>query len=185
MMSMLKFIFVAAVSLTLVACGGPANNSNANAAKPAGPGALLDLEKQANQAYIDGDGHFFEGVLSDKMVMFSGGRRVDKAGAVKMIAGTRCNVKEGWSLTEPQMEKINDDTYVLSYKVTIDGACTYNGKTEKQPSPVRAATLWVRDGEKWQAAFHGENPIVDPKTLSASDKMGESAAQGPVKPIAD
>ncbi len=199
MMSMFKFIFVAAVSITLVACGGPANNSNANAAKPAAAAptadALLALDKQANEAYINGDGQFFGGLLSDKMVMTNAGERMGKADVVKMISGVKCNIKEGWSLTEPQMEKINDDTYVLSYKTTIDGTCTYNGKTEKQPSPVRAATVWVRNGEKWQAAFHGENPIVDPKALSATDKKGESkerdakkdtaAAPDPAKPTAD
>src|SRR6185295_17753647 len=31
------------------------------------------------------------------------------------------------------------------------------------PSPMRSATVWVRSGDKWQAVFHGENLIVDPK----------------------
>jgi hypothetical protein len=38
------------------------------------------------------------------------------------------------------MSKIDDDTYAFSYKGTFDGSCTMNGKTEKQPSPVRAGT---------------------------------------------
>ena len=33
----------------------------------------------------------------------------------------------------------------------------------KLPSPVRAASLWVRSGDKWLAVYHGEVPIVDPK----------------------
>jgi len=33
----------------------------------------------------------------------------------------------------------------------------------KMPSPVRAASLWVRSGDKWLAVYHGEVPIVDPK----------------------
>lgn len=185
MMPLLKFIIVTAVSITFVACGGPANNSNANAAKPtpAAPtaDALLALDKQADEAYINGDGQFFGGILSDKMVMTDGGHRMGKADIVKMIGGVKCNIKEGWSLTEPQMEKINDDTYVLSYKTTMDGTCTSNGKTEKQPSPVRAATVWVRNGKKWQAAFHGENLIVDPKALSAADKKEESKKGDPKK----
>jgi Domain of unknown function (DUF4440) len=53
---------------------------------------------------------------------------------------------------------------VLSYRSTCDGTCTAaDGKPAKIPSPTRAATIWVRSGDKWLAAFHGENPIVDPK----------------------
>ena len=32
----------------------------------------------------------------------------------------------------------------------------------KLPGPVRSASVWVRNGDKWQAVFHGENLIVDP-----------------------
>lgn len=187
MMTKLKFILVATVSLTFVACGGPANNSNANALKAVVTAptaeALLALDKQAQEAYIHGDGEFFGGFLSDKMVMIRGGHRMGKADIIKTITGVKCDIKEGWSLTEPQMERLNDDTYVLSYKTTMDGTCTYNGKTERQPSPVRAATVWIRNGEKWQAAFHGENLIVDPKALSATNKE-ELKEQDPTKDTA-
>ena len=77
----------------------------------------------------------------------------------------------------------------------MDGTCTSKGKTEKQPSPVRAATVWVRSGEEWQAVFHGENLIVDPKSPQATDKKEESKqeepknemapAAGPAKPAGD
>ena len=152
-------------------------NSNANAAKPraAAPtaDALLALDKQANEAYIKGDGKFFESFLSDKFVMHEGGARLGKTDAVKMISGVKCEVKEGWALTEPQMAKIDNDTYVLSYKSNMEGRCIADGKTEKLPSPVRAATVWARNGEKWQAAFHGENLIVDLKAPPEADKKEE------------
>ncbi len=168
------------------ACAAPAGNvpaknananSNANTAKPvaAAPtaGALLALDKQANEAYIKGDGRFFESVLSDKLVMQNRGSRLSKTDAVKMISGVKCEVKEGWALTAPQMAKIDNDAYVLSYESNMEGSCTADGKTEKMPSPVRAATVWVRNGDKWQAAFHGENLIVDPKAPPATDKKEE------------
>jgi ketosteroid isomerase-like protein len=94
------------------------------------------------------------------------GVRVDKAMAVKQIAGVKCDIKDGWKLEEPQMSKIDADTYVLSYKGTFDGTCTEDGKTMKAPSPIRAATVFVRSGDKWQGVFHGENLIVDPKNPS-------------------
>ncbi len=202
-------ILAAAVGFT--ACAAPAGNapaknanpnSNANAAKPvaAAPaeGVLLALAKQANEAYIKGDGRFFESVLSDKLVIRKGGSRLSKTDAVKMISGVKCDVKEGWSVTEPQMSKIDNDTYVLSYKTTREGSCTVDGKTEKLPSPVRAATVWVRSGEEWQAVFHGENLIVDPTAPPATDKKEEpkkddkaaananvAAGPAPAKPTAD
>ena len=46
-----------------------------------------------------------------------------------------------WTSTEPQMAKIDNDTYVLSYKGTFDGTCTMDGKTESCRSPVRAASV--------------------------------------------
>jgi ketosteroid isomerase-like protein len=102
------------------------------------------------------------------------GMRVDKAMAVKQIAGVKCDIKEGWKLEEPQMAKIDDNTYVLSYKGTFDGTCTENGKTMKAPSPVRAASVFVRNGDKWQGVFHGENLIIDPKNPPAPPAKTEA-----------
>lgn len=136
--------------------------------------ALLALERQAHEAYSTGDGKFFDGLLSDKFVEQKGGIRVSKADVVKRIGGLKCEVKPGWALTEPQMLKIDNDAYVLSYVSNMQGSCTENGKTEAMPSPVRAATVWVRHGDKWQAVFHGANAIVDPNAPPANDEAAES-----------
>ena len=174
------FVLVAATAVTFAAWGAPADNApainanpakaNPNAAKPAATAAtaeaLLALDTKAQKAFIKGDGKFFEGLLNEKLVMTSGGQRMSKADVVKMISGNKCDIKVGWALTEPQMVKLNNDAYVLSYRTNMERTCTYDGKTEKQPSPVRAATVWVRNGAKWQAVYHGENPIIDPKNPS-------------------
>ena len=171
------FILTAVAAVFFAACGGPAatntgtnnaNATNANTAKPTAAAptveALMAMDQQANEAYIKGDSKFFEGMLSDKFVMYEGGQRTDKAATVKMIASGKCDVKDGWKLEEPQMAMIDADTAVLSYKGTFDGTCPgADGKQEKMPSPIRAASVWVRSGDKWLAAFHGENPIIDPK----------------------
>lgn len=172
-----SFVLATIAAVIFTACGGAtdknaANNAalaNANAAKPAASAptadALLALDKQANEAFIKGDSKFFEGMLNDKFVMVEAGQRMDKAAVVKIIAGNKCDVKT-WNLDEPQLGKIDNDTYALSYKGTWDGTCTGpDGKAMKIPSPVRAATVFVRSGDKWQGAFHGENLIVDPKNL--------------------
>jgi hypothetical protein len=163
--------FLGLAALILAACGTPENstdtNTGAGATKPAAaaptPDALLALDKQANAAYLMSDSKFFEGILNDKFVMREGGRQMDKAAVVKLIASNKCNVK-GWRLEDPQMSRIDADTYVLSYRGTFDGSCAGpDGKPMKIPSPIRAATVWIRADHTWQAAFHGQDPILDPK----------------------
>jgi len=144
-----------------------AKPANTNAPKPIAEAptidALMALDKQANEAYVKGDSRFFESLLSEKFVMRDGAQRMGKAAVVKMIAGVKCEVRI-WNLDERWMAKIDADTYVLSYRSTWDGTCTGpDGKSMKIPSPIRAATVWIRSGDRWQAAFHGENPIIDPK----------------------
>ena len=156
----------------VAACGGPAANAGANAntnsTKPVAAAptadALMALDKQANEAYVKGNSKFFEGMLSDKFVILTGGgQRMDKAATVKMIAGVKCDIKS-MDLTEPAMSMIDADTYALSYEATWDGTCNGpHGKSLKVPSPIRSASIWVRSGDKWQAVFHGENLIVEPK----------------------
>ena len=189
MKSMTLFILLAAATLS-AACDPPGlytgvNNANTNTTKPlaAAPtvDALMALEKQANEAYGKGDSKFFEGMLSDKFVILANGQRMDKTTTVKMIAGVKCNIRS-MDLTEPGMSTIDADTYALSYKATWDGTCNApDGKQLKVPSPIRSASVWVRSGDKWQAVFHGENLIIDPKNLpkvaSAAPPNNESAQQ--------
>ncbi|HEY3520425.1 MAG TPA: nuclear transport factor 2 family protein [Rhodanobacteraceae bacterium] len=172
-------IVTAVVALTIC---GMAPISTARTSEPAAAAPSTDtflaLEKSAEEARIRGDGKFFESLLSDKFVKQEGGVRVGKAEVVKMISGSKCKVKTGWTMSEPLMLKITDDAYALSYVSDTQGTCTTGGKTEKIPSPVRAATIWVRDGKKWQVAFHGENLIVDPAAQPESDKQTRSAKEG-------
>ena len=172
---------ILAAAVVLAACGAP----------PATPAptadALLARERQAMEAYFAGDGTFFESYLGDKFVMREGGVRLGKTEVVTMTNGIKCDVHDGWSLTEPQLSKIDDDTYVLIYKITVDGSCTAEGQTKPVPSPLRAATVSVRRGDGWQAVFHGENLIVDPAAPAPKrdDKAAAPAAPAPAAPAAD
>ena len=186
MLNSRHLLLVLTIAVVFTACAATAGNapakntnpnSSANVAKPVAAAptahALLALEKQAIDAYINGDGLFFEGFLSDKFVMRKGEARINKADAIKMISGIKCNVKKGWALTEPQMLKIDNDAYVLSHVSNMEGRCTTDGKNEKMPSPVRAAIVWMRNGKKWQAVFYGANLIVDLKAPPATGKRAE------------
>jgi hypothetical protein len=180
-----QVLYVSAAAVVLAACA-PTGSALAAGARgdAAGPGAaaptadaLLALERRANEAYSQGDGNFFESLLSDKLVMQQGGSRLSKADVVKVISGVRCDVEDGWSLTDPQMSRIDNDTYALSYVITVDGNCTADGRTDRLPSPVRAATVWARNGDEWQVVFHGENLIVDPSAPPATGGSGEPAEE--------
>lgn len=173
------------------ACGGPAvntgaNNANTNTTKPvaAAPTAdvLMELDRQANEAYGKGDSKFFEGMLSDKFVILTdGGQRMDKAATVKMIASVKCDIKS-IDLTEPAMSMIDADTYAFSYKASSDGTCNdSDGKPKKVPGPIRSASVWVRNGDKWQAVFHGENLIVDPTNLSKAEPAASPKKEEPTQ----
>ena len=188
-------LITAATALAMTACGSPApnapansnaSNSNANASKPvaAAPSKdeLFAMDKKANEAYVHGDGKFFDDMLSDKFVMYGGGHRMTKADAVKMIGGVKCEMKD-WSLDDAQMAMIDADTYVISYKANFDGTCSGgpDGKQMKVPSPIRSASVWVRNGAKWQPVFHGENPIVDPKNPPPAAPKSEPKKAEPKK----
>ena len=160
-------ITVASCALAAPAHDAPAKNSNGArrvATEPTAD-ALLALERRANQAYIKGDGKFFERLLSEKFVMQRAGARLSKAEVVNMISGNRCSAKDAWALTAPQMLRVDDDVYVLTYESSRKRSCITHGNGH-----VRVATVWVRNGGAWRVVFHGENPIVDPKAAPAANQ---------------
>ncbi|MGB7210688.1 MAG: nuclear transport factor 2 family protein [Pyrinomonadaceae bacterium] len=182
------------IAVFIAACGAPATNTpantgntnaNTNAAKPTAAAptkeTLLDMDKKANEAWIKGDKAYFEGFLSDKFVSFERGQRMTRAELLQMIGSFKCDVKT-WSLDDPQMEKIDADTYIVSYKGTFDGTCTGpDGKAEKLPSPMRAASVYVRSGDTWKGAFHSETLIIDPKAPPPPPAKTEPKKEEPKK----
>lgn len=178
MKKLLSMLTMAVVAMSF-ACGGtaenkPANsnsNTNANTAKPvaAAPTAesLLAMDKAANEAFLKGNAQHFQDMLAENFTSYDMGMRKTKAEMVKMVGSMKCDTKS-YSLDDPKMSMINADTYVVSYKGTFDVTCTgSDGASMKVPSPIRAASVWVRDGEKWKGAFHGETMIIDPKSPPA------------------
>lgn len=185
------FILTLAAAALFSACGAPADNkpantnTNANTAKPVAAAptkeALFEMDKKANEAWVKGDKAYFEGFLGDKFVSFERGQRMSRAELLAMIGSFKCDVKT-WSLDDPQMVKIDADTYVVSYKGTFDGSCTGpDGKAEKLPSPMRAASIYTRTGEKWMGAFHSETMIIDPKSPPPPPAKAETKKEEPKK----
>jgi ketosteroid isomerase-like protein len=171
-----------------------AANTNANAAKPvaAAPTAdsLLANETKAGEAYLKHDTKFFEDFLNDKFAFMTPVGFSDRAGSLKDIAEHKCTAKDGIKNSEPQLRTITPDVAVMVYKSDADVTCDMGGKSEKMPPSMRAVSYYVRKGDKWLGAFHGETPIMDPKApppppTKAEPKKDAKAAPAPPKPAAD
>jgi ketosteroid isomerase-like protein len=195
MKRILVTLMAATVALSFAACEQPAGNqsantanANANTATPAvatpTAASLLEMDKAATAAYLKGETKWFEENLSDKFISYYDGKRMYKAEEIKMIAGMKCDVKSS-TQDDAQMVKIDDNTYAVVYKSTIDGECAYEGNSMKIPTPTRAASVWIREGDKWKAAFHAETPIIDPKNPPAAESANKAAAKTPEANRAD
>lgn len=178
MRRLLMFAFVATAAVAYSGCGGAANmpantattNTNTNAAKPAAAApttdALVALDSKAWEAWKNKDGKFFEGFMTDNFVGFGDdGKRPSRAEVIKMISEHKCEVKS-FALSNGHTTPVGADVYVLTATATSDATC--DGK--KMPSPVTTATVFVRSGDTWKAAYHNEVAVVESKEMKAEDK---------------
>jgi hypothetical protein len=137
---------------------------NANAAKavekatPAGPtqAVLLSLETSAYEAWKSKDAKFWETFLSDKFVGWGSLGRLDKASATKEYNGADCEI-QSFAISDVQMTPLAEDAALITHKINVNGTCG-----TQDPRPSWAATVYVRDGSRWKAAFHAQAAIVDP-----------------------
>jgi len=185
MMKTLAFVmFTVAVGL-FAGCGGDAANVRSNAemankiekAVAAAPtrGLLVGLETKAFEAWKNNDAAFWDEYLDSKFVSYTGGVRYDKAGEIKQITETKCEVTS-YTLSDEKMTPIGTDAIVLTTKVAVDGKCG----GQQIPSPVISTTLYVRYADTWKAAYHNEVPVLDPKApKSAAPKKAPVKASEP------
>ena len=187
MKTILAVSLVAVSAFSLAGCAPPpAGNSNVNAnsntnaapkaAVPTGD-ALMAMDTKAYEAWKNRDGKFFEGYLADSFVGFGDeGKRQSRSEAIKMLSEHKCDLKT-YSLSEPHVTPAGADAAVLTYKVTSDGTC----EGQKIPSPVTAATVFVRSGDAWKAAYHNEVAIIERKADANSNTAAASDAAGSEK----
>ena len=159
-------IVTISAAVAFVGCGaGPStgNIGTANTATPAAAAtpstlaALKELETKAFEAFKNKDGKFYEAFLTDKTITSEGSKRYDKPSIVKMIADNPCDIKS-YAFSDEKLTHIGADTALITMKVIVDGICAGN----KMPSPYISASLYVRNGAEWKAAWHGEANVVDP-----------------------
>ena len=190
---------ITVISMTLAAaaifaaCGAPAGNnspagnnanagnSNANTAKPVAAAptkeALMTIEKAGWEAWKTRDAKWTEDNYWDKGFNLGGTGRTDKATMIKMTATQKCDIKS-YTLSDDKMQMAGPDVALLTYKAAQDATC--DGK--KSPANVWSAAVYVREGEKWKAAFYAEAPVVDPKAAPAKPAAAAPAKKDEAKP---
>jgi hypothetical protein len=161
----------ATAAIFFVACGettvpentGNTANDNANAATaPAADpkAAVVEMETRAHEAWKAKDGKFFEGMLADNFTSI--GMYTDKASLVKSISESPCDVKDV-KLEDAQTVNLSDSAVLVTEKVVADYTC--GGKPGL--SPTWAASLYIKSGDDWKAAFHQGVPAADAKGEAA------------------
>jgi hypothetical protein len=192
-MKSIKLLILVTVTFALTSCQPTANttnnasasgaNTNSNASKTAaaaapGKDALMALEKSAYEAWKSKDAKFWDTFLANNFVGYGASGKLDRASAMKEYAGTNCDIKSV-SFSDEKMTPLGDDAALISHKASVDGTCA----GQKVPANVWAASVYVRDGEKWRGAFHAESPITDPS--APAPKPAASGAKPPSPPPAN
>jgi hypothetical protein len=183
-----RFTLTAVAALALTVSGGNALANDANTVDtaektaPGGPTnvSLVTLEKSAYAAWKSKDARFSDTFLSDKFVGWGSSGRLDKASATKEYTGADCTIKS-YALSDEQMRPLGKGAALITYKITVDGTCG----GQAVPPNSWAASVYVRDADKWKGAFHAAAPIVDPKAALAkpADK-GKAPQKDQTQPAA-
>ena len=172
------FTLTTIAAFVFTVCGGNtlANDANAAAEKtaPGGPTkvALVTLEKSAYAAWKSKDAKFWDTFLSDKFVGWGSSGRLDKASATKEFTGADCTIKS-YALSDEHMNPLGKGAVLITHRIAVDGTC--GGQV--LPANSWAASVYVRDGNKWKGAFHAEAPVVDPKASLAKPADKKKAPQ--------
>jgi len=176
-------VLSAAAALVVTACDRPAPASRADAATttaqtpPTAPtvDALVTLEKSAYEAWKAKDVRFWDTFLSDAFVGYGSSGRLDKESAAQEYAGADCEITS-YAISNEQMRSLGNEAALITHEATVDGTCG----GQKIPTSSWAASVYVRDGDRWKAAFHANAPVVDPQAAPAKPggrKVGSTAAE--------
>ena len=119
--------------------------------------SLVALEKQSWVAWQNRDGDFFEHFLSDDHVELGGNGPSNKSFVVKGVASKAC-VVASYSVDHFALTRLDENTALLTYRAEQQTKCG----TAMVPSPVWAASLYVRRGGHWLNAVYQQSVIQKP-----------------------
>ena len=168
--------FVFAASAANVVAGGAHAATAGEKTAPVGPTqvVLLSLETSAYRAWKSKDERFWKAFLSDKFVGWGSSGRLDKTSATKEYSGANCEIKS-FAISNMQTSPLGQDAALITHKTIVSGTCD----GQKYPPGSWAASVYVRDGNRWKVAFHAEAAIVDP--AAPATRPDAEKAMSPLK----
>lgn len=116
---------------------------------------IVQMEKDLWEAWKTHNADPFKNNMSDKSVDVGAEGVMGKEDAVKMIAGSDCQVTS-YSISDTKVTWLDKNTALLTYKGTQDATCGGH----KVPDAVWASSIWTKEGSQWKAAFHQETPAM-------------------------
>jgi len=106
---------------------------------------------------MSGDTKFWKTFLADKFVGWGSAGRLDDRTAVPVLSGGECHI-DSYRLTDIQVTELTAHAAVLTHRIDVNGVC--QGKT--LVPAYYTATVFVREGKQWRAAFRAQSATVDP-----------------------
>lgn len=147
--------------LLTIGCGGNDANAGRNAdiarklekiaAESPTRSSLSALQMSALDARKNRDKAFWRQYLDEAFVSFRNGVRRDRLSELAEIDEDKCEY-ESHRLSGETLVPIGNDAVMLTAKADIQGVCG----GDPAASPVTIATLYVRSGDKWRAAYHAQ-----------------------------
>ncbi|HUF03148.1 MAG TPA: nuclear transport factor 2 family protein [Aridibacter sp.] len=151
------------------------SNTNGEEAEKSLQAAIEEIDDQFGVEMSKKNVAFFEENVADNLVGQGPQGRMDKPMGVHFIKTNKCESKSD-PATERKVHELSDDVALLTGKSSGERTC--DGKTEKMAG--RYAVLWVKDGDKWKAAFYHGIPLPANEEAKADD-----AEKDEEKPAAD
>ena len=150
---MKRVLIVALVALaaSAVAFGQANGNKGSKGDKASVEEKLIEMEKQAWEAWKNKNGKYFMDFLADDAVLVSGTGVESKTSAVQAISNSTCVVKS-YSLENFKVLMLDNDAAILTYSAKQDFTC--NGKAG--PPQIWASSVYVKRNGKWQGVMHQE-----------------------------
>ena len=110
------------------------------------------------QAWQSYDPEPFKLWMSPDAVIVTAQGSMDLSEFLEQLSSRMCQVKSFSVAEAARLTKIDDNTYVITYKAEQDAVCAGT----KSPSPVLVSEVWSKKDGKWKAYFYQETDLLSP-----------------------
>lgn len=149
-MNKILMILMIAVGISSIAFGQTKMSKDTNNSVEA---QIIALEKAGWEAWKNKDAKWFQANLTDDALSVHMDGVADKTQTLKDIGN--CEVKS-FSLDNFKFVMIDKESALITFVGVQDAVC--GGKT--QPGSVRATSVYVKRGGRWQNVFYTEIPVT-------------------------